>query len=545
MKALKEKRVSLRSLFRRSLVILSLFALVFASCGESGGTGPGTNGPGGPDTPTPTGPSVTSIYVLVQPTVVSFQGCVPDLSGIRAEVVWDNGDRDIIDDASKFYTLPGYCEEAGDDVEMSIGYKGYQVTSKGLKLSRVVRASGISITGATPKEWYSDDRPDFSGLTYEIIVDAGWPAYGKADTDTSGGYKKISQKMASAYPYVDISTIGSKYVTVSVTEPPVTGTSGANANTSTHSNLTTTFEVPTYYKVYSVQYTGNATWVDYLDSDIGKFGALSTPHTPASYTADYSKIKSEFVTSKVMFTVTYEGGRTREINMDKFYANDKWYRETWPSLAYLSGNTVISVGGVKYGANPATPATYTYGVDLFDIDEDTQVWEIVLEYAPAAYSGNATLSHVFVDVPIWQFNEEAKPEKKSGGGPGNPMIKGYTTAQSPIDAGDLDAIKVKWQLSGQYINGRATKDKAITITDQMIYDGYEAFLNPGGVASLTHTGTTFFPSQNLIGTDSWSKFEDTAVASGQARRDFPLPLFYRGVLLEDDETIYVDIWGQN
>jgi len=35
MKALKEKRISLRSLWRRGLVILSLFALVFASCADS------------------------------------------------------------------------------------------------------------------------------------------------------------------------------------------------------------------------------------------------------------------------------------------------------------------------------------------------------------------------------------------------------------------------------------------------------------------------------------------------------------------------------
>ena len=48
MKALKEKRISLRSLWRRGLVILSLFALVFASCNtsgdDSGSSGPVDNG---------------------------------------------------------------------------------------------------------------------------------------------------------------------------------------------------------------------------------------------------------------------------------------------------------------------------------------------------------------------------------------------------------------------------------------------------------------------------------------------------------------------
>ena len=39
MKALKEKRISLRSLWRRSLVILSLLALVFVACGDGDGDG--------------------------------------------------------------------------------------------------------------------------------------------------------------------------------------------------------------------------------------------------------------------------------------------------------------------------------------------------------------------------------------------------------------------------------------------------------------------------------------------------------------------------
>jgi len=53
MKALKEKRISLRSLWRRGLVILSLFALVFASCADSDN-----------DTPEATGPARSTVYSI-------------------------------------------------------------------------------------------------------------------------------------------------------------------------------------------------------------------------------------------------------------------------------------------------------------------------------------------------------------------------------------------------------------------------------------------------------------------------------------------------
>jgi len=101
MKALKEKRVSLRSLFRRSLVILSLLALAFAvaSCnGDSGPTDPsspsGPSGPSGTTDPSapsePTGPrdalTVKSMVVLKHPNGPSFEGAAPNLAGLSVLV---------------------------------------------------------------------------------------------------------------------------------------------------------------------------------------------------------------------------------------------------------------------------------------------------------------------------------------------------------------------------------------------------------------------------------------------------------------------------
>jgi hypothetical protein len=102
MKALKEKRVSLRSLFRRSLVILSLLALAFAfaSCSSDSGSEP--TEPTGPTAPIePTEPPVTkdpqrtiiSMTVLTHPRVPSFEGAAPDLSGLEVMVRFNNGDQ--------------------------------------------------------------------------------------------------------------------------------------------------------------------------------------------------------------------------------------------------------------------------------------------------------------------------------------------------------------------------------------------------------------------------------------------------------------------
>jgi len=99
MKALKEKRVSLRSLFRRSLVILSLLALAFsvASCpgASSGGdTEPSTPGATDPSEPPPPPPTtdkyVTDIQVLKHPNKLSFEGAAPNLAGLEVAVFWDN-----------------------------------------------------------------------------------------------------------------------------------------------------------------------------------------------------------------------------------------------------------------------------------------------------------------------------------------------------------------------------------------------------------------------------------------------------------------------
>jgi len=83
MKALKEKRISLRSLWRRGLVILSLFALVFVSCSDSSGS---------TDETTATGPYPISVEIYNGSLGTQYEGTYFDMKAgnISARVVYSD-----------------------------------------------------------------------------------------------------------------------------------------------------------------------------------------------------------------------------------------------------------------------------------------------------------------------------------------------------------------------------------------------------------------------------------------------------------------------
>jgi len=98
MKALKEKRISLRSLWRRGLVILSLFALVFASCSDSSGGGATDSG----------GPRIVSIAVKEDVANHQYLGQPFDLTGLTLLVKTADGNvtETKPEDIAKMTTIP-------------------------------------------------------------------------------------------------------------------------------------------------------------------------------------------------------------------------------------------------------------------------------------------------------------------------------------------------------------------------------------------------------------------------------------------------------
>ena len=116
MKALKEKRNSLRSLARMGLVILSVFALSFAACRGTGNnidptdpTQPPTNNTD-PTEPPPPARVAQRMTVLNQPYTVQYEGMPVDLTGIRVQVIFSDGTTEIVSDPSQFTTTPRFLE---------------------------------------------------------------------------------------------------------------------------------------------------------------------------------------------------------------------------------------------------------------------------------------------------------------------------------------------------------------------------------------------------------------------------------------------------
>ena len=201
MKALKEKRASLRSLFRGSLAILSILALAFAfaACGSNNDNDTTDPGPGPGPGPQPDPVYAVSIAVLQQPQYESFQGCPPNLKGLIAHVRFSDGTDKVIGethaDFDKLFTLPGYCDvpsnfradhagvpwastatpftQAALDSyavrNIQLGYADSAVFSSQLIIPFVVEADALQVTGPSVTDWFSDQRPDYSGLAYEII----------------------------------------------------------------------------------------------------------------------------------------------------------------------------------------------------------------------------------------------------------------------------------------------------------------------------------------------------------------------------------------
>jgi hypothetical protein len=106
MKALKEKRIGLRSLLRRGLVILSLFALVFAfaSCAESDDDGGGTTVT---TTPPPAKFKPSGIEIVGGLKNNSYEGLALDLTGLKVKVYYEGGPEN-----NKTITIDSYADGA-------------------------------------------------------------------------------------------------------------------------------------------------------------------------------------------------------------------------------------------------------------------------------------------------------------------------------------------------------------------------------------------------------------------------------------------------
>jgi hypothetical protein len=559
MKVLKEKRISLRSLLRRSVVILSLFALAFAGCGSSSDD----NGePGGPVTP-PAGPTVVAINILQQPTSYSFQGCPPNLTGLIAEVTWSNGDVKIEYDTTKFTVTPGYCDEGGHDTnagfDFGLALTGYSVVAtQSVHIIEVVPATSIHITGkATRQDWYSDQRPDFSGLKMEIeynnnpgtsrnypFTSTQWGTAGfpPAPGDPQVWTKKVVD-MTPAYPHMRahanfIEDGKNKFVTAYIGGGPYLA--GALPATS-YSGI---FTISNFYEVAGIEFDytnpSKAAWEDYYDDDKDMFYVGTA--------ANAGKIISAFKKSKVMFTVYYFGGKTRDIDIDEFVANNMY-------ASNQGTNGVLGrPAGLRNDPSCGDPAyTVVPYEDVEELDLE-QVLMLGFRYVPVSYLTTGTLITDFeVPVPIFVFDDSITLARVPGIGDSNVLVEGVTANTTPAITDAAGAalgvgtkmgqfareVAKKWEITANYLNAAGKPStRKIPVSAQMIADGYRTHCNGNFAGSFTflldYTDTAAFPDGTA---------HTGGLDTGELGRNYGLPIVYRNQPIDADEGVMVDVVG--
>jgi hypothetical protein len=186
MKALKEKRIGLRSLWRRGLVILSLFALLLAA-GCSSDSGGDEGGSGSASAP---GKTIVGATIVEDPAAVGeaqYAGFPIKLDGIKALVRYNDNTTGEITDPSRFIVGPAQGSDSMSSGYYVGGYPYYDVYLKDsgngynerilagrldFSAKGVKEATEIHWHGSLGKKtYYSDDIPDFSGISLEIKYD--------------------------------------------------------------------------------------------------------------------------------------------------------------------------------------------------------------------------------------------------------------------------------------------------------------------------------------------------------------------------------------
>jgi len=550
MKALKEKRVSLRSLFRRSLVILSLLALVFASCGDSGSSDNGNgNGPGPVDpTPPPATKKVQSIDILLQPQIESYQGLAPNLYGLIADVWFDDGTSDLgVTDYTLFFSVPGYCDTKyelsqgplGDGTygSMGIGYKGYEGISNNLKVPMVVEAARFDIHSPTPQDWYSDARPEFKGVTYEIQYPDKFAVFADGmdpdAEDWTGRYWKTKpQPMTPVYPFIDLRDAAAykkvyAYIDASLDPGAVYGTNP----------LVSSFDIANYYELENIV-PSTEKWADFYDDDIAAFYNTSIDRTDQIGTVsvgglDPNKVLAALRKSNVKFEATYIGSdKTNTYTVDQFVANNAWFYSQSSLTDDAFGGTQNNLNTIVVGGGGLSVETSS-NLSILIVDEETYTWEVTVEYAPLAYSKNAWVAaQIPVPIEVWMFAEEVERKQISNAAV---TLPAYNTS---ITFGDeeLRAIKKKWALTASYTKGE-TGTREIPLTKEMFWDANYAM---GVGSTIANASERFYGYSSFFPNASYAEFAETvtgfnvSLQKGQIGRDFPLPVYYRGVLLEQD-----------
>jgi hypothetical protein len=491
-----------------------------------------------------------------------FQGTVPDPTGLTIKALWADGPNkgDIVEytaaefTANGFSISPNILDEPGAypaPGQFRVVHKDSpNVQSQEIDYEGVIPILGV--TGGTVDKLYADQNPLTKLIGTPIKLNYMWdstvPSSGKATAPYNLGtvtvtpttkYYDTTIYMNSAYPLWDMVNIASTN--------KVNVKFGYIKGTSTQTKKDGTIAVTEYMQVVDIQV---ATPLDpeffVYDDDVAY--AVAPAATAAAMPKDLDKLLE-----KVSFNVTYQKGKAGQSGNNPIEPGTVTWKEFKDNVAFaklaLSGQGPNAGGNIPGSANPInwgndgqTKANREAKqgwteADILIIDDDDTTWKIWLEYVPREYllsiggtptgAGAAYVARVDVRIPVAEFQNEITV--KSRHGLDQALIPYHSTPLIPMTDDWLNVIADRWVLTGQYnLGSRKLEPRVITWASSLFHYG-----NDSGGAGINLLAKT------LSGNASWASY------SVQTERDFALPIYYRGELAEQDDTVQVEIFRKS
>ena len=543
MKALKEKRLSLRSYLRRGLVILSLFALAFASASCSDSTGDDGDSK---DTPPPvqTGPKAVTITVKDNPTNLWFQGAPPDVTGMSIDVKWDNSETVENIKAADwqkrgFFITPSECDVAGPASSGESFYIRHTSGGSTLPYKRGV-VPLVGIGDITLPVIYADQMgASLVGqevtfyYAYNTSAPYADPASGSFATDTQKHEEKV--KFNSVYPYSSTYNYGN-----------LNGAFGSGGNyfTYTIGSRGGSFQKQGQVKIGKYMQVVDVRWDDSVKPDT--FFAYDDE---IGIVAETVNDKLDAKLAGLQFKVGYQDKytdvpETKTISWADFKARVAYAHNTLHNIdpetaakVFIGGLEIVKadqVTGEETGDYKTKGANY----DLLRYNDDDNTIEVKLEYIPKEYY-NAVGAVVWVGtvnikLPIATYQEISVTRRHLAQGYEHlNWVQEFKTDPGPMDIVLLKAVNDRWVLTGTYeLNGAPKPRNDMGFTTKMFYFGYNASgtsinLNPGGAISRQAYAS-------IVSGKQWEPAD-------LSNRDWGLPVRYRNVRVDPEESVLVDI----
>ena len=165
---------------------------------------------------------------------------------------------------------------------------------------------------------------------------------------------------------------------------------------------------------------------------------------------------------------------------------------------------------------------------------------MILEYVPTWYNNNAYVTIAKVPISVWLFEGTLEAEQKNPASGPIFVEQVDDSNHAPMTEGLLKSINDKWLLNGTYERGGVTTVRAIPFRAEMFVGNEILALD---YHESDRSGMTKITNAQI---DLNAGLPTTPAGSTYFEADWMLPLYYREVMVNDDEaSVKVEIMQIN